>query len=237
MTATVLTAPARDHTHADSNRLRNSIEQCADGYCKAAAGLLLFGGLVVPGALAVLGPVAGKNPVSGGIYSCAAKEADRGRVESAAVVGVIHEIERERRDKNAAPERHDGSRQTLGQSEKVAGESANYQGRAGHRSPESGLRPEGHTTACATLMPSYGCHRCRFGCRCEPRRRVDQSDHEEISVGVLTLEGSTSVRSPVPVFRRTLDRTQTVFRADPCDRDSRERFGCVARVCPVQPFK
>jgi hypothetical protein len=118
---------------ADDDRLWDAVQQCANGDRDAAA--LVRPRLLIARALAVSRAEAGEQPVGAGEDDGSRNESQRRREEPTTAVGLVHQLEGERRDQNSAAERHDARDETLRQPDEVADQRADEQRRAGDQSP------------------------------------------------------------------------------------------------------
>ena len=101
-------------------------------------------GCCSPGPLAVLRSVIGEVPVRCRVDSRAAQEAGGRRIEAAALIGLIHQVERERGDQDAAAEGHDPRDQPLRDPNKIADGGPDQEGRPGDEPPDGSPYPEWH---------------------------------------------------------------------------------------------
>jgi transposase len=95
-------------------------------------------------ALAMLGAAAGQIEIGRTVDHRATEEPDAGGGEPTPLVGLVHQLERQRRDEHAAAEGHDGGDQPLGQGGQVADGRADQQGRPGDQAPQPGLEDPWH---------------------------------------------------------------------------------------------
>lgn len=107
---------------------------------KAAAFVLAR--LLTAGALAMPGAALGEDAVRRGVHERAGEEARGSREEAAAAVGLVHQLERQGQDQDAAAEGHDGGDQALRQVHEVSDAGTDQQRRAADEAPEPDLGPE-----------------------------------------------------------------------------------------------